>query len=243
MAAEVRLILASASPARRELLGRLGRPFEVLPADIDEPTGFSDPRREVQTVSWLKAAAIAPRIDSGIVLSADTIGWVDGSAILKPRDEADARRILRQLGGREHELWTGVTLWRRPDDVQLVWQERSLVHFTALSDEELSRYLETREWKNNSGAYAIREDGDPYVRVVEGSVTNVIGLPLETLAPRLEWLAARPPIQRERITTARRRCRTGRRAARAAGTSRSTTRSAAAGAARAGARPAPRSAR
>lgn len=188
---EVRLILASASPARRELLGRLGRPFEVLPANIDEPTGFTDPRREVQTVSWLKAAAVAPQIDRGIVLSADTIGWVDGAAVLKPADEADARRILRQLGGREHELWTGVTLWRRPDDVQLIWQERSLVHFAALSDDELTRYLATRQWKNNSGAYAILEEDDPYVRVVEGSVTNVIGLPLETLVPRLGWMTQR----------------------------------------------------
>lgn len=184
------LILASASPARRELLGRLGRPFEVRPADLDEPTGFADPRREVQAVSWLKAAAVAPSVPRGIVLAADTIGWVDGAAILKPKDEGDARRILRALGGREHELWTGVTLWRRPDDVQLVWQERSLVHFAALTDEEMAHYLATREWQNNSGAYAIREDGDPYVRVVAGSVTNVIGLPLETLAPRLAWLEA-----------------------------------------------------
>jgi septum formation protein len=184
----VRLILASASPARRELLGRLGLPFEVIVAGIDEPTGFRDPRTEVQAVSWLKAAAVAPRVESGLILAADTIGWVDGGAVLKPADESDARRILTQLGGREHELWTGVTLWRRPDDAQLIWQERSLVHFAALSGEEMNRYLLTREWKNNSGAYAIREDGDPYVKVVEGSVTNVIGLPLETLRERLSWL-------------------------------------------------------
>jgi septum formation protein len=184
----VRLILASSSPARRELMTRLGRPFEILPANVEEPTGFKDPRTEVQTVSWLKASAVAPAVESGIVIAADTIGWVDGGAVLKPADEADARRILRQLGGREHELWTGVTLWRRPDDVQLIWQERSLVHFAALSDEQLTSYLLTREWKNNSGAYAIKEDGDPYVRVVQGSVTNVIGLPLETLTQRLAWL-------------------------------------------------------
>jgi septum formation protein len=184
----IRLILASASPARRDLLARLGRPFEVLPADIDEPTYFSDPRVEVQNVSWLKAAEVAPSISAGIVVAADSIGWIDGEGIHKPIDESDARRILRQLGGREHELWTGVTLWRRPDDVQLIWQERSLVHFRALDDEEMTTYLATREWQNNSGAYAILEDGDPYVRVVEGSMTNVIGLPLETLAVRLEWL-------------------------------------------------------
>jgi septum formation protein len=183
-----RLILASGSAGRRELLERLGLPFEVIPADIEEPTGFRDPQHEVQTVSWLKARAVATKIDQGIILAGDTIGWIDGHAILKPTDEADARRMLRSMGGRDHELWTGVTLWRRPDDVQVIWQERSLVHFKALSDEELDQYLATRSWKPHSGAYAIVEHGDPYVRVSEGSVTNVIGLPLESLRERLAWL-------------------------------------------------------
>ena len=184
-----RLILASASGGRRELLARLNVPFEVMPGHIDEPTGFHDPRHEVQAVSWLKAAAVAPRIDAGIVLAADTIGWINGHAILKPADEADARRILREMGGTTHELWTGVVLWRRPDDVQLAWQERSVVQFRAMTDAEMDVYLATRSWKEHSGAYAIQEDGDPYVRIIEGSLTNVIGLPLETLAPRLAWLA------------------------------------------------------
>jgi septum formation protein len=191
-----RLILASASPARRELLARLGRPFEVLPAHIDEPAGFTDPRTFVQSVSWLKAAAVAPRIDAGLVLAADTIAWINGHPILKPADAADARRILRELGGRDHELWTGVVLWRRPDDLQVVWQERSLVHFAGLSDEELERYLATRSWKAHSGGYAIEEQGDPYVRVVEGSVSNVIGLPLETLTRVLAWLLPQDTIER-----------------------------------------------
>ncbi len=188
----VRLILASASPARRELLARLERPFEVIPADLEEPTGFVDPRVEVQTVSWLKARAIAPQIDEGIILAADTIGWLDGTALLKPKDEADARRMLRSMGGRDHELWTGVTLWRRPDDVQLLWQECSLVRVRAMSDDELDRYLATRQWNNNSGSYAIQEESDPYVQVVRGSITNVIGLPLESLRTRLEWLETQP---------------------------------------------------
>jgi septum formation protein len=85
------------------------------------------------------------------------------------------------MGGTEHELWTGVVVWRRPDDLQFVWQERSHVTFARLSDEELERYLATRSWRAHSGAYAIEEKGDPYVRVVEGSLTNVIGLPLESL--------------------------------------------------------------
>jgi septum formation protein len=185
----IRLILASGSPARRELMERTGIPFEVRPAAVEEPTtGFADPRTMVQAISWLKASVVAPTIEAGLVMAADTIGWLDGQPILKPTDEADARRILREIGGREHELWTGVTLWRRPDDVQVIWQERSLVHFKALSDEEMSRYLATRAWQGNSGAYAIYEGDDPYVRVAAGSVTNVIGLPMETLLRLLPWV-------------------------------------------------------
>jgi septum formation protein len=186
------LVLASASPARRELLERTGVAFTVRPAHIDEPTtGFTDPRTFVQTVSWLKAAAVAPTVAGGIVLAADTIGWIDGGSVLKPADEADARRILRQLGGRDHELWTGVVLWRRPDDLQLIWQERSLVRMKAMTDAEMDAYLATREWRNNSGAYAIMQEGDPHVQVVQGSVSNVIGLPMETLTRVLFTFGAR----------------------------------------------------
>ncbi|HWG47940.1 MAG TPA: Maf family protein [Gemmataceae bacterium] len=184
-----RLILASASPARRELLARTGYPFEVMPADIDEPqSGFRDPRTFVQTVSWLKAAAVAPRIDDGLILAADTIAWINDHPILKPADEADARRILREMSGREHDLWTGVVLWRRPDDVQIAWQEQTRVAVAPLSDAELDVYLATRSWRGHSGAYAIQEQNDPYVRVVRGSMSNVIGLPLETLTRTLAWL-------------------------------------------------------
>jgi len=179
----LRLILASGSWGRRELLTQAGYIFEVMPSGVDEPeTGFADPRSFTATVAWMKAAAVAPRVDAALVLAADSIGWIDGGPILKPRDEADARRILRKLAGREHELWTGVVLWRRPDDLQVCWQERSLVAFAALTETEIDAYLATRTWQGCAGAYAIQEKNDPYVRVVEGSVSNVIGLPMETLA-------------------------------------------------------------
>jgi septum formation protein len=189
-----RLILASGSPARRDLLQRSGRNFDVLPAHIDEPTGegFTDARTYVQTVAWLKAAAVAPRVAEGLVLAADTVGWLDGQVIGKPADEADARRILTTLGGREHELWTGVVLWRRPDGLQVTFQELSRVHFRRLSEAELTTYLATRAWEGCSGAYAIQEQDDPYVRLLEGSLTNVIGLPMERLELLLAWLDALP---------------------------------------------------
>jgi septum formation protein len=194
----LRLILASASPARRELLARLGYPFEVMPADITEPeSGFRDPRTFVQTVSRLKAAAITPRIESGIILAADTIAWINDHPILKPADEADARRILREMAGREHDLWTGVVLWRLPDDLQIVWQEQTRVAVAPLSDAQIDVYLATRSWRGHSGAYAIQEKDDPYVRVVRGSISNVIGLPLETVFERLRLVGLTLPPRPE----------------------------------------------
>jgi septum formation protein len=186
-----RLTLASGSPARRDLLTRAGYRFEVRPAHVDEPTGagVTDVRAYVQQVAWMKAAAVATRVPDGVVLAADTVGWLDGRVLGKPDDEADARRILRALRGREHELWTGVCLWRRPDDLQVAWQEMTLVAFAPLSDEELERYLATRQWQGCSGAYAIQERDDPYVRVVHGSMSNVIGLPLESLRRTLDLFA------------------------------------------------------
>jgi septum formation protein len=189
-----RLTLASSSPARRDLLTEAGYSFDILPANIDEPKGedASDIRAFVQQVAWLKAAAVAPRVAGGIVLAADTVAWIDGSVIGKPADEADARRILTRLGGREHELWTGVCLWRRPDDFQLAWQEVTRVWFRRLEAAELDAYLATRRWANNSGAYAIEGPDDPYVRVVQGSMSNVIGLPMESLEMWLPALARLP---------------------------------------------------
>jgi septum formation protein len=188
-----RLVLASGSPARRDLLARAGYAFDVLPAALDEPSGagFSDPRSYVEHVAWLKAAAVAPKvIGPALVLAADTVGWLNGEVVGKPADGADARRILRLLSGTEHELWTGVCLWRRPDDLQIAWQELSRVRMKPLSEAELDTYLAARQWQGCSGAYAIQEGSDPHITVAEGSVTNVIGLPMERLERVLASLAA-----------------------------------------------------
>jgi len=181
-----RLILASGSPARRDLLTRHAYTFEVRPAAIEEPldAGHGDPRSYVQEIAWMKAAAVAPQVNEGVVLAADTVGWCDGNPVLKPDDEADARRILRMLAGRSHELWTGVCLWRKPDGVQIAWQELSRVAMKPMSDSEISTYLQTRQWEGCSGAYAIQEENDPLL-TVKGSISNVIGLPMESLAQNL----------------------------------------------------------
>lgn len=187
-----RLILGSGSRDRRRLLAEAGFTFEVQTANIDEPrqAQFGDCRQFVQQVAWLKAAALAPRISDGLILTADTVGWFQGEVIGKPDDEADARRIIRQLAGQVHELWTGVCLWRRPGDWQLAWQEMSLCRVHPFTDAELDAYIATNRWVGCSGAYSIEEGDDPYVRVVEGSISNVIGLPMESLKRMLD-LAAR----------------------------------------------------
>jgi len=178
-----RLTLASGSIGRRWLLEKAGYTFDILPANIDEPTEavHGSCRQYVHHVAWMKAAAVAPNVSDGLVLAADTVGWIDGKVIGKPEDEADARRILKTLSGRVHELWTGVVLWRVEDQLQFCWQERSLVKMRPLSDAEIDAYLTTRKWIGCSGAYAIEEENDPYLTIVAGSLSNVIGLPMESL--------------------------------------------------------------
>ena len=144
---QVRLILASGSLGRRELLIRHGYAFEVMPSNIDEPTEarLGDCRHYVAELAWLKAAAIAPQVPNGVIIAADTVGWLNDKVIGKPEDEADARRIIKSLSGRVHELWTGVCLWRKPGDVQVTWQELSLVEMKSLSEIEIENYLEDAE--------------------------------------------------------------------------------------------------
>lgn len=184
-----KLILASGSLGRRELMKRHGYEFEVRPANIDEPTEarLGDCRHYVAELAWLKAAAVAPSVDDGIVIAADTVGWLDGKVIGKPDDEAHARRIIKSLSGTVHELWTGVCLWVRPGDRQVTWQELSRVRMRQLTDDEVEAYLKTRKWEGCSGAYAIQMPDDPYLTVIEGSVSNVIGLPMESLSQALKW--------------------------------------------------------
>ena len=190
------LILASGSLGRRELMKMHGYQFEVRPSNIPEPTEarLGDCRHYVAELAWLKAEAIAPSVDSGVIIAADTVGWHDGKVIGKPDDEAHARRILTALSGTVHELWTGVCLWVRPGDWQFTWQELSEVRMKSLSEEELSTYLRTRKWEGCSGAYAIQVPNDPYLTVESGSVSNVIGLPMESLEKALKWIEAKPPL-------------------------------------------------
>jgi septum formation protein len=130
-----RLILASGSRGRRELLELHRYTFDVIPSHIDEPTDarLGDCAHYVAELAWLKAQAVAKTQTSGVVLAADTVGWINNHVVGKPDDEAHARRILTELAGTTHELYTGVCLWHVPTGRQLSWQERSLVRMKALT--------------------------------------------------------------------------------------------------------------
>jgi septum formation protein len=186
-----RLILASGSLGRRELLKLHGYTFDVKPSNIPEPTEarLGDCRHYVAELAWLKAEAVAREVSDGLIIAADTVGWLNGRVVGKPEDEADARRIITSLSGTVHELWSGVCLWLRPGDWQFTWQERSLVRMKPLTDAEIDAYLKTRKWEGCSGAYAIQLPDDPYLTVEQGSVSNVIGLPMESLEKALGWVA------------------------------------------------------
>lgn len=183
-----RLVLASASPRRAELLRSVGLSFDVIPADIDESVRPGEtPSAYVARLSAEKARVVAERAGPDtVVLAADTTVDVDGRILEKPRDEADARRMLALLSGRSHLVHTGVTTVAHgagagngPTTVVV----ETVVEFVALSSSVVDWYLGTGEPFDKAGAYAIQGAGGALVRRVDGSVTNVIGLPLaETLA-------------------------------------------------------------
>ncbi|MFN3258251.1 MAG: Maf family protein [Ilumatobacter sp.] len=176
------LVLASGSPRRRELLASVGLEFVVRPPDIDERPRGDDPIRYVQRLSREKAVAVA-RPDE-IILAADTTVELEGSILEKPVDRDDARRMLRLLSGRVHRCHTGVTVLtsecgHETFETLVVSTD---VAFVALTEPMIDWYLATGEADDKAGAYGIQGAAGAFVEHVDGSVTNVIGLPLaETL--------------------------------------------------------------
>jgi nucleoside triphosphate pyrophosphatase len=178
----VRVTLASGSPQRAEILSKLGIEFEVAVPGVDELTG-GDPEVEVVENAKLKAAAVAR---DGLVIACDTDVALDGKALGKPADEGEAREYLDRMSGRPHEVLSGLVVVR--DGEELSGLERTTVVFRELSEEEKRRYVEFGEWRGRSGGYAIQTLGSTLVERIEGSVSNVVGLPvglLAQLAPEL----------------------------------------------------------
>jgi septum formation protein len=174
-----RLVLASGSPRRAEILRAVGWPFEVQAADVDETFGAGErPARYVERLAREKAESIARARLFGLVLGADTTVVADGRVLAKPDDEADARRMLRLLSGRTHEVLTGVALVRAEDSRAEVAHARTRVRFREMSDAEIDWYVRTGEPADKAGAYAVQGRAALFIEGLEGDYWNVVGLPV-----------------------------------------------------------------
>ena len=179
------LVLASGSPRRSELLGRVVAEFRVDPADVDEsPLPLEDPSGYVARLSLEKARAVAARWPGAFVIGSDTTISLDGKIVGKPEGEADARRILQRLSGRTHEVLTGVALVvpalpGGQAEEPRVLVERAEVTFRDLEPGEVDAYVAGGEPMGKAGAYAIQGDGATLVERVDGDRTTVIGLPVD----------------------------------------------------------------
>jgi septum formation protein len=176
----MRFVLASASPRRVELLRSAGFEFDVIPAEVDEAIDVEEtPDGYARRVAQLKAQAVAGRVSGRVVLAADTIVVVDHEVLGKPADAADARRMLRRLSGREHVVMTAICLISEGGAKRIQTAvARTTVEFAPLSQAEIDWYVATGEPMDKAGAYAVQGLASRFVTRIDGSYSNVVGLPV-----------------------------------------------------------------
>jgi len=178
----VRIVLASSSPRRRELLHSIGIPFDVQPSAVEETQqAGEDVQTYVQRLAMEKARDVATANPSDWIIAADTVVYLDRNVLEKPKDDGDAVSMLRRIRGREHVVYTGLALHcqeRSYRDVRIV---ATRVRMTAMSDDEVGWYVATGEPMDKAGAYAVQGIGALFIESIEGNYTNVVGLPLTTL--------------------------------------------------------------
>ncbi|HWP42198.1 MAG TPA: Maf family protein [Blastocatellia bacterium] len=188
---ETKVILASASPRRAEMLDILGVSFETVPSNVNErPHPDEAPADYIIRVSRAKVIDVARKQDRGLIIGADTIVVVDGKLLGKPDDPADAERMLRLLSGRWHAVMTGVALYDAGTKREVVDYDKTLVRFAQLTDKEIEWYIGSGEPVDKAGGYAIQGKGAIFIEEIAGNYHNVVGLPIPLvyrLAKRLGY--------------------------------------------------------
>lgn len=191
----MKIVLASASPRRRELLTQIGLTFEIMVSDVEEKVTTTVPAQVVQELSRQKAEAVLalleaeddrmsndgekPESEALLVIGADTIVACDGMILGKPKDEADAVRMLKQLAGRSHEVYTGVTFAYKGENREIYsFYEATTVYFAPMTDEEIQTYVNTKDPLDKAGSYGIQGFCARYITGIEGDYNNVVGLPV-----------------------------------------------------------------
>lgn len=189
------IILASASPRRRELLERAGISFNVCPSQGEEQITVSDPAEVVEELSEQKAREVFLKTEGDIlVIGADTVVAVNGKILGKPKDQEEARQMLRSIQGGSHEVYTGVTLLDREEgqERQRTFHVMTKVVFYPMSEEEIQRYVDTKEPLDKAGAYGIQGKAGIFVKEIRGDYNNVVGLPVARLYQELKEMGINP---------------------------------------------------
>jgi septum formation protein len=181
------LVLASASPRRRDLLARIIPAFRVVPSLADESSvREADPVAFAVAAALLKAREVGDRNPGSIVLAADTVVSLDGEIFGKPAHRDEARATLKKLSGRRHRVITGVALYSKEEGGILTGYEESCVRFRPLDERTVESYLDTEDHVDKAGSYAIQEVRDAFVEELVGDYDNVVGLPLRLVREMLE---------------------------------------------------------
>jgi septum formation protein len=183
-----RLILASQSPRRKELLRDAGFEFEVVVPSDSAECGICSQETAPEMVARLaqqKGADVAARIDQGLIIACDTVAECCGQILGKPQHREHAQELLELLRGREHRVYSGLCLWERPSDATQVIVEVTHLKMDNISDEQLQEYLDSDLWEGKAGAFGY-QDRQGWLEIVEGSEANVVGLPIERLVQLLQ---------------------------------------------------------
>jgi septum formation protein len=191
------LILASASPRRRQLMSEAGYEFSVVQPEVDESAFDADrtePAEYAKCLALAKAKSVARKYPDSLVIGADTIVDFHGRITGKATDAKEAEQITRELFSAPHKVITGIAIIRLCDGTQLVRSDSTTVYPRKMTAEQIAEHVKGGSWRDKAGAYAIKEAGDEFVEKIEGSLTNVMGLPMELL----ESLLAGLNIQLER---------------------------------------------
>jgi len=178
-----KIILASRSPRRRELLREAGYPLEVIPSDETGECGLcsgESPDQLVARLAYRKVAHVGARISSGLIVGCDTVVECDGQILGKPADEDHARQMLEALRGRQHRVLSGLCLWKKPDGTPRVRVAVTLLLMDPLTEAQISDYIASGAWEGKAGGFGY-QDRLGWVHIVSGSESNVVGLPMETL--------------------------------------------------------------
>lgn len=197
-----RLVLASVSPRRASLLREAGYRFDAVAPPLDEPPQewmHVDPPTHAESLAFFKASSVAETRPNDTILGADTVAVVNGTIVGKPSDIDDARRILRSLSDTTHDVVTGVALLCLTTGRRLIQHDISRLRFRPMTDDDIESYLSTGAWRGKAGAYGVQDHADRFVERIDGSFTNIVGLPMELVQRMFErWKDAPAEVKGSR---------------------------------------------